>query len=523
MRYRVFIPTAGTGSRLGKMTKYFNKSLLCIANRPVLSHLIEKFPRDCEFIIALGFKGKLVKDFLELAYPDRKFFFVNVKPFVGIGSGLGQSLLCSKKYLQQPFVFLSCDTIVEECILPPDHNWMGYASKVNLSSYRSLNIFDNQIKKINEKKKYSGHNLSAYIGLAGIKDYSTFWKAMNKGKNQAVKQGEVYGLRSILKNKSIKAKAFTWHDTGDLKSLNSTRAKYQKKDDPNILDKEKEAIWFVGKRVIKFSQDEKFIKNRVHRSNILKYFVPKVVCQRKNMYSYNKIKGHILSDVISLPLFNKLLKHCKLFWKTENLTKHQNSNFIKTCKYFYKNKTKDRVYQFYKNFDKEDKKENINGEKMPYLSDLLERIDWKNISSGLPGQFHGDLHFENILWNKNKQKFTFLDWRQDFGGNLQVGDVYYDLAKLLHGLIVSHDLILKNKFSVNWSSKKITFKLQRKKTLIKCEKYFEKWCVVNGFDLSKLRIITAIIFLNIASLHHYPYSLLLYALGKKMLKKELNK
>ena len=111
MRYRVFIPTAGTGSRLGKMTKYLNKSLLCIANRPVLSHLIEKFPRDCEFIIALGFKGKLVKDFLELAYPDRKFFFVNVKPFVGIGSGLGQSLLCSKKYLQQPFVFLSCDKL----------------------------------------------------------------------------------------------------------------------------------------------------------------------------------------------------------------------------------------------------------------------------------------------------------------------------------------------------------------------------------------------------------------------------
>ena len=74
MRYRVFIPTAGTGSRLGKMTKYLNKSLLCIANRPVLSHLIEKFPRDCEFIIALGFKGKLVKDtkFESLEAPSRK-------------------------------------------------------------------------------------------------------------------------------------------------------------------------------------------------------------------------------------------------------------------------------------------------------------------------------------------------------------------------------------------------------------------------------------------------------------------
>ena len=41
--------------------------------------------------------------------------------------------------------------------------------------------------------------------------------------------------------------------------------------------------------------------------------------------------------------------------------------------------------------------------------------------------FHGDLHFENITYNK-KDKYTLLDWRDNFSGILNYGDIYYDLA-----------------------------------------------------------------------------------------------
>ena len=71
MGYRVCIPCAGTGSRLGPLTQFVNKSLVSIANRPTLSHLIEQFPEDAEFVIALGHKGHLVQEFIELAYPQR--------------------------------------------------------------------------------------------------------------------------------------------------------------------------------------------------------------------------------------------------------------------------------------------------------------------------------------------------------------------------------------------------------------------------------------------------------------------
>ena len=49
MGYKVLIPTAGTGSRLGEETKYINKALISIGNRPAISRIIEMFPEDCEF------------------------------------------------------------------------------------------------------------------------------------------------------------------------------------------------------------------------------------------------------------------------------------------------------------------------------------------------------------------------------------------------------------------------------------------------------------------------------------------
>ena len=43
--------------------------------------------------------------------------------------------------------------------------------------------------------------------------------------------------------------------------------------------------------------------------------------------------------------------------------------------------------------------------------------------------------------------------------------------------------------------------------------YINKW----GYDVKKVKLMTALIFLNIAKFHHYPYCHLLFYLGKNML------
>ena len=62
MNYDVFIPTAGLGSRLDDLSKTLNKSLLPINHKPIISHIIEKCPDAKTYHIAIGFKGKLVRD-----------------------------------------------------------------------------------------------------------------------------------------------------------------------------------------------------------------------------------------------------------------------------------------------------------------------------------------------------------------------------------------------------------------------------------------------------------------------------
>jgi hypothetical protein len=57
--------------------------------------------------------------------------------------------------------------------------------------------------------------------------------------------------------------------------------------------------------------------------------------------------------------------------------------------------------------------------------------------------------------------------------------------------------------------------------LVECERRFCQWLAAQGYESKKVWTLTALIYLNIAALHHDPYSLLLYSLGKAMLKKEL--
>ena len=516
MSFRVLIPAAGTGSRLGSLTRYVNKALVGVANRPAISHVIEQFPPDAEFVVALGHKGHLLKEFLALAYPDRRFFFAEVSPFEGPGSGLGLSVRACREHLNQPFIFISCDTLVRGEIPSPDRNWMGYADIPDLVPYRTLEVADGRVRAVCEKGEGRPGLHKPYIGLAGVRDHEAFWAAMESGGAEAVATGEAHGLRALL-GKGVEARAFDWYDTGTPEALARAREAYKEPGAPNILEKANEAIWFVGGNVIKFSDDEKFISSRVARARGLKGFVPEVTGSSAHMYRYPRAEGAVLSECATLPLFRELLAHSSGFWERRALDNGERASFKKACLAFYKDKTLQRVELFYKNFSRADGAETINGEPMPRLAELLAGLDWDWLADGLPGRFHGDFHFENILWSEGERRFTFLDWRQDFGGSLTTGDIYYDLAKLLHGLIICHELIARDRFSVDWTTGAIRFEFERKDILVACEREFYAWLGAAGYDVRKVRVLTALIYLNIAALHHYPYSLLLYALGKRML------
>jgi len=409
---------------------------------------------------------------------------------------------------------------VRESIPTLDQNWMGYAEMLDVEGYRTLEIEAGNVVAICEKGEGIAQTHKPYIGLTGIRDYQRFWEAMDKGRDEVIVTGECYGMRSLV-SQGIKVYKFTWSDTGNLDALVRTREAYKEFDAPNILEKTNEAIWFVGGQVIKFSDDENFISNRVARAQELQGFVPEVTGSEPHMYRYPKVDGRVLSEVVTLPMFEQLLEYSKFFWKSHVLSSSEERDFCGTCIRFYRDKTKERVELFYERFGKQDGTEKINGLEVSTLNKLFNAINWDWLAAGQPGRFHGDFHFENILYSEATPYFTFLDWRQDFGGSLTIGDLYYDLAKLLHGLIVCHEIITRDLYKVEWNKDEIRFDLLRRHILVECEQFYMRWLAINGYDARRVKVIAALIYLNIAALHHYPYCLLLYALGKEMLKNNL--
>jgi NDP-sugar pyrophosphorylase family protein len=521
MSYTVFIPTAGIGSRLKGLSKRVNKALVDINGKPSISYVVEKFSKKDKFIIALGYKGDDVKDFLEITYPEMNFEFVWINPYKGDESGLGLTMIQCKDFLQTPFIFCSNDTIVEEEIPAPDHNWAGFSQTADTSEYRSFKINNNLITEVCAKNAEG--DVYPYIGLCGIFDYKIFWSSMLSN-DISKKVGESYGLQDLISHK-VTGYEFKWFDTGNIDSITNARdSLLNEYEDINVLPKEEEAIWFCNGKVIKFHTDQSFISNRVKRAEKLYPYTPKIIGSSKHLYGYEMIEGQVLSKHPSVDNFISFLDWMNDFWVPADLKRSEADHFRALCLNFYKDKTLARVKDFLEKFEVHDVGGLVNGVHVDDAYTLLNQIDWDDISDGWPCQFHGDLHFENILISTdNQSKFTLLDWRQDFSGNTDVGDIYYDLAKLNHGFIISHEIISNENYSFSADfSGNIQFDFHRKNSLIDCQHVLEDWVKSKQLSWQKVQLLTALIFLNIASLHHYPYSNLLFYLGKSRLQKFLS-
>lgn len=212
MDYKVCILTAGTGSRMGGFTKYFNKALIPINGKPAISHIIDRIEKDVEIVIALGYMGEQVKTFLLNAYPKRKFTFCVVDKFTGEGSGPGYSLYQCKDDLQCPFIYESADTLIKENIPEPNENWFGVSKVSDPKRFCTVTLDGEKIKEITDKE--DNENEYAFIGIGGIKDYDVFWDRL--GKDKTLTEGEIQasnGFKSLIE-RGLKMKNFTWWDTG---------------------------------------------------------------------------------------------------------------------------------------------------------------------------------------------------------------------------------------------------------------------------------------------------------------------
>ena len=178
-KYTVLITTSGIGSRLGDFSQFTNKSLVVLGGKPAISHIIEKYPKDSEYVITLGYFGEHIREFLELAYPERNFIYVDVFPYEGEGSSLAYSMLCAKEHLQKPFIFHACDSLILKSSIPMvDSNWVaGYVGK-DASNYTSFDTQRDLVERFNPKGMTNFDFI--HIGVVGIFSFNEFWEKLRE-------------------------------------------------------------------------------------------------------------------------------------------------------------------------------------------------------------------------------------------------------------------------------------------------------------------------------------------------------
>ena len=504
--YKVLLTTSGLGSRLGNLTKFTNKSLVRIGDKPVISHIIETYPKDVEFVVTLGHYGSQVEQYLTLAHPERNIQFVEVDTYMGEGSSLLYSISLCEEYLQSPFIFHACDTILPKNYIQDvdfSTNWSIGGVGDNSQSYRTINSVNGKIASINEKGEQNFDFV--YVGVSGIQQYEVFWNTC-RSILQTVKTSDLSDCHVIRKMNDFGViKIDDWYDIGNIDALRRTRSKI--KGTIHVLDKEDENIFLFDDFVIKFFYNKKVCYDRVSRTENLKGLVPNLLGSTENFYKYQYVKGDLLSDVVDLQKFGSLL-----FWSKENLwTEKEDPSYENNALSFYKDKTVLRIEKFLEKYNLTDGYDLINGSLVPPIKELLEQVDFNSIMGKSPTGFHGDFILDNILLSEDT--FKLIDWRQDFNGSIDAGDMNYDLAKLNHNLILNHEILDKNLYSINFENG-IRCDVHVKKSLLDCKVILKDFCERQGIDYKLIEVLSSIIWVNMAPLHEHPLDMFLYYFGK---------
>lgn len=502
MSNTVVIPTAGTGSRMGNFTKNLNKALLPYLDKPILAHIIDSFPKDYKFVIALGFLGQQIRDFCEVTYADRNIQFVDVD-WQSERAGTGYTLLQCKDVVKSSFWYVPCDTYYNETVLGKVHNNDCYFVKqVAEKDSHLYTMFETDLQqKITDIsfKETRSDNWCAFTGLMYISSYSDFFNELDASNSR-----EFIG---IIKQGSDTSLLDSWLDFGNPEIYQTALSKSQKFD----FTKKDEVTYICNNRVIKWWLDSTIAEKKYAKT----LANPKVFpgnCQHSgNFMAYDFFPGQTLYEFNNPVAFTELLK-----WLDKEVWHHADIDISIESLEFYKIKSIGRVNKFLEKYPNLPVVNTIDGVSVKDHSYYWNNIDWGYLSSNtLPGFLHGDLQFDNVVINSNGE-FKIIDWRHEFAGLVIAGDIYYDLAKMAGGFIINYANIKDHNFNVEQDGDSVTLSVPNVDNIIVYQQKLKDYILDRNLDYKKVRQLIPIIFWNMSPLHTAPFDIFLWYLGIKL-------
>lgn len=506
MNFDVIITCSGLGSRLKPITNYLNKALIKLGDKAIISHILESYPKNCRFIITIGYLGDQVMDYIDINHSDLNIEYVNVMPYEGEGSSLLYSLSRTFKLLDKPFVYNACDTYIT-----------GDKKFETNTAIVAKTYIGNQYRKYTTNIENDPASVGelGYTGLCYIKDFEKFKEITYELLKTTKYDNNLSDAHVIEKMNMNFYETDNWIDIGNFIALEQAKKHFENKI--CVLEKNDQETYLVDNKILKFFKNEQKVDKLYERAQELSNCVPK--CYKKgNFIYYNWIKGETLSKILKPKLLKEFLDWCEdnLWIPTDNV----DENFFKD---FYINKATNRVLQYIENHNDLHNKDTycrINFREVENILDLLSKIPDSYKNSCWYSRSHGDLVFENVI--KTKTGFKLIDWREGFEP-CRGSDMLYDIAKMKHNLYFDHDVIKNNGFFVkNMPHGAYLFDPGTPPENIELIKQLDNWCIDKKIDIKVIDLIVSLIQLSSSALHLGDEAPLLFYMGWYNLNKVIN-
>lgn len=486
---------------MGPFSRMVNKSLIPYNNKPLISHIMEKFDPDTKFVIACGHMGQQVKDYVSNVHDDKNVVFVDIDNYAEGDTGPATTIQMCADHIRGGFLWLACDTLFDfDYRGRLDYNWIG-VHPVDSTISRDYCWVEREADQITciVNKEPSDTAVDAFIGLMYVKDDEYLDNLIERNAIETYQGFD--GL--VLKAHTVRG----WKDFGTYEKWEELSREFTDVSFP----KPNELFYHDNNKIIKYFTQESNVRLRLERAQANPGCMPANIKTAGNFLIHDYAEGDIVYNQYSLELFDKMLEWCEAeLW----IPADDQGIAKEACHNFYFKKTIERLNQFRVKYSEWGECQEVNGVPVKSIDYYIGRVDWEWLSDTVDWRFiHGDLHFDNTIYNSDTEKFTAIDWRTDFSGQLH-GDIYYDLAKMLGGLWLNYKSVKKEYYVYDEYDDKAFIDVPSVGGAVYFEERLKQWVESRGLDWQKVLTLVPIIYLNMSPLHEAPFDKFLIALAQ---------
>lgn len=510
------IVSAGLGTRFEPFSNFANKGLAPVPFRPVICSLIDRLPSDSRVFVCTGYKGEDLEYILRLFYPDKNIVFVENKHYTQ--TGMGDSLLGALRQCDGSVVVMPNDGIytgdiskLTEC---EDDFVIGVVNRSEVSGdYLEIAAdYRGSVRSYKRGDLVFDENLShdyVFTGLLYAKDASYLYSLLNASPSPT----ELYDSFGMIvdSGNSFCIHKVNWRDIGTYAKYKEYLAEVTAYD----FSKSEEALLLSkGCPVVKLFNDPTVAQKRVQKSGHYSRAFPNcTLLPSQSGYHYEFVDGETLYESRDLSSAGYLLQFLK-----ENLwNPRKDLNIKHEAALFYRQKTAGRIGMLRGKYDL-DMIKKINGKEIA-SAHILPDFDYGLfIDNAIASPIHGDLQYDNCIYSSTSNGICLIDWRHDFGGNVLFGDLYYDFAKLLGGIIINYKRIKDNDFHCTLEADHSNIVMQYCPDEDMGEHLGLVESVIESYGLSIRHCyrLLSLIYLNMAPLHEYPFDIMLLAFSHQL-------